>query len=129
MPQYTVRPGCEHGAGKRYKAGDVVELSEAEAAPFLDKLEPLPAPSERPAEAQPEPSAPGANDASLGEWGGLNDATVQALREGGFADAEAVRAATDEQLQAVRGVGPRAVRNIREALAVPVVPAVLPPLE
>lgn len=39
MPTYRVKPGFTHGASDQYKAGDTVELTEAEAAGFLDKLE------------------------------------------------------------------------------------------
>lgn len=38
MPIYQVRPGYTHGARRQYKAGDKVELTEQEAAGFLDKL-------------------------------------------------------------------------------------------
>lgn len=39
MPKYTVRPGFTFGASKQHKPGDTVELTEQEAAGFLDKLE------------------------------------------------------------------------------------------
>lgn len=39
MPEYRVKPGYSHGTGKRYGAGDIVELTEVEAQGFLDKLE------------------------------------------------------------------------------------------
>lgn len=41
MAKYRVRPGFTHGAVDQHKAGAVVELTEEEAAGFLDKLEPL----------------------------------------------------------------------------------------
>lgn len=37
--RYIVKPGFVHGANDQYKAGDIVEMSEIEAAPLLDKLE------------------------------------------------------------------------------------------
>lgn len=48
---------------------------------------------------------------------GLTDAQFQALVEAGYADADVLRAATDEDLRAVEGIGPAAVRNLRKALA------------
>lgn len=39
--RYRVRPGYRHGAMDQYGAGDEVELTAAEAAGFLDKLEPV----------------------------------------------------------------------------------------
>lgn len=39
MATYRVKPGYRHGAGKKYGPGDLVELTEVEAAGFLDKLE------------------------------------------------------------------------------------------
>ncbi len=36
---YRVRPGYRHGTQNQYGPGDVVELTEVEAAGFLDKLE------------------------------------------------------------------------------------------
>lgn len=38
------------------------------------------------------------------------------LREAGFTDVEAVRAATDEELLAVRGIGAATLRRIRKAI-------------
>lgn len=43
MPLYRVKPGREHGQFGQYKAGALVEHTEAEAAGFLDKLELAPA--------------------------------------------------------------------------------------
>jgi hypothetical protein len=39
MPNYRVRPGKRHGSHKQYGPGDIVEMSEFEAATLLDKLE------------------------------------------------------------------------------------------
>lgn len=39
MARYVVKPGFTHGARNQFKAGDVVELTEQEAAGFLDKLQ------------------------------------------------------------------------------------------
>lgn len=39
MPEYRVREGKRHGGFGQYGPGDVVTLTEVEAAGFLDKLE------------------------------------------------------------------------------------------
>ena len=53
--RYQVKPGYTHGAFGQYQAGDVVELTEAEAAGFLDKLAPVAEPEPEVAETTPEP--------------------------------------------------------------------------
>ncbi len=47
VKQYRVRPGFHHGAQGQYGPGAVVELTEAEAAGFLDKLELVAPPASR----------------------------------------------------------------------------------
>lgn len=42
MPTYRVKQGKKFGPGGRYPAGTILELSEKEATPFLDILEPAP---------------------------------------------------------------------------------------
>lgn len=37
--KYRVKPGRAFGTSKQHKPGDIVELTEAEASAFLDKLE------------------------------------------------------------------------------------------
>jgi len=39
--KYRVRPGMTHGLSDQYTEGDIVEMTEEEARPFLDKLEPV----------------------------------------------------------------------------------------
>ena len=68
--RYRVRQGYTFGAYDQHTAGAVVELSEAEAGPFLDKLEPAEeeggpegdsldtVSSEPDAPVEPEPDAP-----------------------------------------------------------------------
>lgn len=41
MAIYRVRDGRRFGAGKAYGPGDLVELDEAEAASFVDLIEPV----------------------------------------------------------------------------------------
>ena len=42
MPKYRVRQGKKFGPGGRFPAGTILEMSEREAKPFLDILEPAP---------------------------------------------------------------------------------------
>ncbi len=55
--RYQVKPGYTHGAFGQHQAGDIVELSEAEAAGFLDKLAPVA--DESPVADAPQESASG----------------------------------------------------------------------
>jgi hypothetical protein len=60
MPKYRVKPGCYHGSKKQYGPGSIVELTEQEAAAFLDKLvkeEPAKV-EQKPAEPEPEARPP-----------------------------------------------------------------------
>ena len=41
IKSYRVRPGFRFGALNQYEPGDVVQLEEAAALGFLDKLEPV----------------------------------------------------------------------------------------
>jgi hypothetical protein len=54
--KYKVKPGMVFGHNPEYKAGEEVELTEKEAAGFLDILEPADAPKEAP-KAEP-PAVP-----------------------------------------------------------------------
>lgn len=42
MPKYRVKQGKKFGPGGRYPAGTILEMSEREAKPFADILEPAP---------------------------------------------------------------------------------------
>src|SRR5687767_388073 len=42
MPKYRVKQGKKFGSGGQYPAGTILELTEAEAKGFMDKLEPAP---------------------------------------------------------------------------------------
>lgn len=53
--RYRVRAGFRHGARREFGPGDVLELTEQEAAGFLDKLEPV---DDDDAPAAPEIVAP-----------------------------------------------------------------------
>lgn len=86
MPKYRVKPGFTHGAGNQYKAGDIVELTEEEAAGFLDKLELT---TGRKAKAAEEESAVdlraailAASDEELADALGVDVKALTALRQG-----------------------------------------------
>lgn len=115
MPIYEVRPGFTHGARSQHRGGDRLELTVEEAAGFLDKLRAV---AEEP--PAPQPAAPPAAPGPAGEDGAwpeaLSNALVRLLRQNGFATPEAVRAARDEDLLAVEGIGARALERIRAAL-------------
>lgn len=53
MAKYRVKPGYTYGAFGTFREGDIVEIPEVDAGPFLDKLEPVPL--EVPAEPDPVP--------------------------------------------------------------------------
>jgi hypothetical protein len=54
---YRVRPGRRHGAQKQYGPGDIVgPYTDAEAAGFLDKLEPVEAEAVNKAEVKSKPA-------------------------------------------------------------------------
>lgn len=55
MAKYRVKPGYTYGAFGTFKEGDIVELLEVDAGPFLDKLEAVP--TEAPSTPEPEPEA------------------------------------------------------------------------
>lgn len=106
MPKFMVKPGCRFGAVDQYGPGDIVELSEQEAAGFADKLAPAPA-------------APATAPASLAvdlpdALGGLPEGVVEALATGGFVAVDQVRQASDAALLALPGIGRATVRKIRE---------------
>ncbi len=52
MAKYRVKPGYTYGAFGTFKEGDIVELLEVDAGPFLDKLEIVP--TEAPSTPEPE---------------------------------------------------------------------------
>ena len=104
MATYMVKAGRRFGAENQYGPGDKVELSPQEAAGFLDKLSgPL-------AEEVAEPDA---GDLS---WGDLAAKTVAALEAAGMTPATA-KAASDDDLLAIEGIGPAALVAIRGAFA------------
>ena len=78
----------------QYGPGDLLELSEAEAAGFLDKLEKV-----------KEPAGV--------TWGDLDKQVVDRLVAAGYSSLMS-SSITDDELLAVDGIGPATLRKIRE---------------
>jgi len=78
------------------------------------------APDGDPGDSTPRRTAAGADTqtalAPLLEINGIGPRTVDHLAEGGYTDVEAVRAASEDDLAAVAGVGRRAARTLKAAL-------------
>lgn len=107
-----VRPGCRFGAFDQYGPGDIVAMTEQEAAGFSDKLavylDPASPPSLPKSMSQPAPGQ---------ALGGLPAQVVEALARAGLDTVARVRAASDTALLALPGVGRATLRKIREATA------------
>lgn len=95
---YMVRPGRRFGFGKKYGPGDTVELTESEARGFLDLLELVVQSPE------PEPDKTQLLPAKI----------IEALHLAGI-EPEQTAALLDEDLLVVSGIGPAALKTIREA--------------
>lgn len=116
--KFVVRPGATFGPGRIYQAGDIVEMEEVAYPGFADKLAPF--------EEEAEPEA-----ASTGEAAGeqeestappvltelLSAPVAKALIEAGLDTVDLVRAASDEELLAVEGIGAKTLSYIREQVA------------
>jgi hypothetical protein len=122
MSLYRVRPGFTFGAFNQHGPGALVELSEFEAAGFLDKLEPAdsaPHQLEPVAASPPAPSEPA--DALPPIWLDFGDLSkhlnmVRLLIANGYDTPAAVQMASDEELIAVKGIGPKALGALRAVL-------------
>ncbi len=73
MTKYRVKPGYTFGAFGTYREGDIVELPEADAQGFLDKLQPVPAdlPSAPPEETSADPPSVTEDEAEEAPAGGV----------------------------------------------------------
>lgn len=111
MAIYMVKAGRRFGIENQHGPGDKVELSPQEAAGFLDKLSgPL-------AEEVALRQAQGADGEPVEpSWGDLAAKTVAALEAAGMTPATA-KAASDDDLLAIEGIGPAALVAIRGAFA------------
>ncbi len=116
MTKYVVLPGFRFGASKQFGPGDVVELAPEDAASFLDKLAPL---ADEPAPVTPV-TAPdtGAVVVDNANWGRLaeNLKLVRVLQDAGYRTPGMVQMATDEELLALDGIGPKSLAVVREVL-------------
>ena len=119
-----------HLEGKGWR---IVETREKPVA--VPRVPPLPLPGEKPsppgllltdtpppaaAEEQiTEPEFSPEQVVILAEMLDLTETQTDALIAAGYNTADKLRAAADDQLRAIDGIGPAAVRNIRKALAAP----------
>lgn len=104
---YRVRDGHFHGRNKSLGPGSLVELTEAEAGGFLDKLEPA-----------PETATETATETDGGStWEHLSHVlparAIEALEAAGYTP-ETAAAAADEDLIALKGIGPLSLKAIRD---------------
>ena len=96
---YRCRPGFTHGAKDEVKPGDIIELTDREAAGLLDKFEWV------------EPALVSVG----GELDSLLPANVvRALAGAGLMTIEAIKAANDETLREIVGIGAKTLELIRE---------------
>lgn len=124
MATYRVKPGYWHGAANQYGPGDNIELSVEEAAGFLDKLvlveegdDRQPTTDDGQASRPEGPRSAGDDDLSAIEpWRGLEAKVVLALEAGGVTPAM-VPTLSDDELLAVAGIGPAALKKIRSAFS------------
>ncbi len=111
---YRVKPGHTFGQHPYKTGGQVVELKPSEAAGFLDILEPvdgLIVPQVAPTPASTS------DEASTGTGSLPEDFPYRAkLVAAGLASLEEVNAASDEQLEGIKGIGLTGVTKIRAAL-------------
>lgn len=101
MATYRVRDGYRHGGRKQHGPGDVVELGEAEAAPFLDKLERVSDTS--PDEPTPAPTTDdGGESDDLTAITGIGPATERTLNKAGVRTYADLMAIIDESPHLLR---------------------------
>ncbi len=107
MPKYQVKPGFRHGVGKKYREGDEVIMTEAEAEGFLDKLEFV-------GKANIPIVPPTEVEKKLTKSLGVK--LVDRLVRNGFKTILDLKIATPGQLGTIPGVGDSAVKKILEAI-------------
>jgi hypothetical protein len=101
---YQVKPGYRFGALDQYEPGDKVELSPEEAQGFLDKLQPV---------EEPSTPANGGGEQPPSPWGALVPKLVEFLTTASLTP-EMLPTTSDEALLAIDGIGPAALKQIRE---------------
>lgn len=117
--KFVVRPGATFGPGRIYQAGDIVEMEEVAYPGFADKLAPL--------EEAAAPEAASTGDAAVEQEEEstasptltelLSAPVAKALTEAGLDTVDLVKAASDEKLLAVEGIGAKTLSYIREQVA------------
>lgn len=123
MATYRVRPGFRFGGFNQLGPGALVELSEFEAGGFLDKLEPA---DSSPTTAEPitiSGSAVVGGDALPADWLDFGDLSkhmnvVRLLVANGYDTPASVQMASDEELIAIKGIGPKALGALRAVLGI-----------
>lgn len=103
--KYVVRPGFTHGFREQYKPGDVVELSDEEYVGLEDKLV-LVTNANAVESATGEPNTP-VSDLKI------TDGERKVLSDAGFVTDAHILGLTDEQILAIDGIGPVALKKIR----------------
>lgn len=109
---YEVKPGFTHGLNEMYGPGDKVLLSPEEARGFLDKLRPCDPPADQLRTVGLGDGGQGADNVT--QWGALAPKLAEILVALGLTP-EQVQAKSDEELLAIDGIGPAALKAIREA--------------
>ena len=105
MPTYVVKPGFTFGAGGRLGEGEFVELTEGEAAGFLDKLS---------LADEDESTVDEPQDSEL--WPtDIPSKTIRRLALGGYVMPSDVQSAADEKLLSMDGLGQSTLDDIRAA--------------
>ncbi len=126
---YRVRDGYRFGVGKQYGPGSIVSLTETEASGFLDKLEHMgvvrvEVPVVIEEMAAPDEAAPVVPAEIIpDEWLLFDELSknlnmIRVLMENGYTTPDSVRGASDEELLALRGIGPKALATLRSILGV-----------
>ena len=114
IKQYRVKEGQHHGRLRQYGPGDVVELTETEAAGFLDKLvlvEEAPAlESSEPIEDSGDYLMP--NDYVLSEV--FSGYLLGVLNKAGFKSTGQVFGQTDDVLLDIKGISNKSLEKIRQ---------------
>lgn len=115
MSLYRVRTGYAFGSRNMIGPGDLVDLSAAEALAFADKLEPVDG------TPSPAPAEPTGADELPAPWLDFGDLAkhlnmIRLLIANGYATPQAVQAASDEELLAIKGIGPKALGALRAVL-------------
>lgn len=134
---YRVKPGLKGHTvnGRLYKPGETFKMDERAAVGLEDRLEladekdgeQTPVVNSTPPVVQPtgpatvapdRPVQPTPTTADQGpDWRTLPKDVVKALTDGGFDTPDKVRAASDDQLLGVTGIGAAKVKVIREIMA------------